>query len=112
MLGRNDLLHSSTVWVVWKVGSLEYGMKCLIDACFEVVQDRVTRTLQNLLTEINRIHRTRGGKAMQRAQRDESKALQILTAEYLREKGAPKVCALSFATYSGRRCLLYKFRGC
>ncbi|KAG0566496.1 hypothetical protein KC19_7G068200 [Ceratodon purpureus] len=52
--------------------------------------DRVTRTLQNLLTEINRIHRTRGGKAVQRARRDESRALQILTAEYLREKGAPK----------------------
>ncbi|KAG0610214.1 hypothetical protein M758_7G047400 [Ceratodon purpureus] len=52
--------------------------------------DRVTRTLQNLLTEIKRNHRTRGGTATQRAKRDESRALQILTAEYLREKGAPK----------------------
>lgn len=76
---------------------MEYGIKCLTHFSFEFVQDKVTRTLQNLVTEINRIQKTRGGKAMQRAQRDESKALQILTSEYLREKGAPKVCALSLA---------------
>ena len=75
----------------------EYGTECLIHACFEAIQDRVTRTLQSLVTELNRINKTRSGKAMQRAQRDESKALQILTAEYLREKGAPKVCVLSFS---------------
>ncbi|KAG0558779.1 hypothetical protein KC19_10G053800 [Ceratodon purpureus] len=52
--------------------------------------DDVTRALQNLVNEIIHIHKTRFGKAMNKAQRDESIALQILTAEYLREKGAPK----------------------
>ncbi|XP_024396746.1 DNA-directed RNA polymerase V subunit 1 [Physcomitrium patens] len=52
--------------------------------------DRVTRTLQNLVNEIGRIQRTRTGKIMKRGQRDEVKVLQVLTAEYLREKGAPK----------------------
>lgn len=55
------------------------------------MQDKVTKSLQNLTTEIVRIKGTRTGKAMLRARRDESKILQILTAEYLREKGAPKV---------------------
>jgi hypothetical protein len=54
------------------------------------MQDRVTKTLQNLVTEIDRIQNTRSGKAMPRARRDESKILQVLTAEYLREKGALK----------------------
>jgi hypothetical protein len=58
------------------------------------MQDRVTKTLQNLVTEIDRIQNTRSGKAMPRARRDESKILQVLTAEYLREKGAPKVSAM------------------
>ncbi|KAG0604132.1 hypothetical protein M758_10G148000 [Ceratodon purpureus] len=52
--------------------------------------DDVTRALQNLINEIIHIHKTRFGKAMNKAQRDESTALQILTAENLREKGAPK----------------------
>lgn len=71
-----------------------WNRKCSfnIHVCFEIVQDNVTRTLQNLVTEIGRIHKTRTGKAMSRAQKEESTALQILTAEYLREKGAPKVC--------------------
>lgn len=56
-----------------------------------ILQDKVTKSLQNLTTEIVRIKGTRTGKAMLRARRDESKILQILTAEYLREKGAPKV---------------------
>lgn len=56
----------------------------------------MTRTLQNLVSEIGRIHRTRTGKAMSRAQKGEATALQILTAHYLREKGAPKVSARSF----------------
>lgn len=63
----------------------------MIDQCIEVIQDRVTRTLQNLVNEIGRIQRTRTGKIMKRGQRDEVKVLQVLTAEYLREKGAPKV---------------------
>lgn len=79
------------------MGNVRYfwsGKRCFnIHVCFEVVQDNVTRTLQNLVTEIGRIHRTRTGKAMSRAQREESTALQILTSQYLREKGAPKVSA-------------------
>lgn len=54
-------------------------------------QDNVTRTLQKLVAEIVHIRKTRAGKATNRTQRDESTKLQILTAEYLREKGAPKV---------------------
>uniref|UniRef100_A0A7I4B1E4 DNA-directed RNA polymerase subunit n=1 Tax=Physcomitrium patens TaxID=3218 RepID=A0A7I4B1E4_PHYPA len=52
--------------------------------------DNVTRTLQKLVAEIVHIRKTRAGKATNRTQRDESTKLQILTAEYLREKGAPK----------------------
>lgn len=41
---------------------------------------------------------------MPRARRDESKILQVLTAEYLREKGAPKVSVMyAYLTcYSGK----------
>jgi hypothetical protein len=56
-----------------------------------VVQDRATRSLQTLVNEVARIRSTRSGKPTWRAGRDEFKLLQSITANYFRERGAPKV---------------------
>ncbi|CAK9203160.1 unnamed protein product [Sphagnum troendelagicum] len=53
--------------------------------------DRATRSLQTLVNEVARIRSTRSGKPTWRAGRDEFKLLQSITANYFRERGAPKV---------------------
>jgi DNA-directed RNA polymerase beta' subunit len=74
--------------------------------------DRATRSLQTLVNEVARIRSTRSGKPTWRAGRDEFKLLQSITANYFRERGAPKVYIYVFIFSALVAEIVYLFFAC